>query len=309
MIVVIIEQCTCVELQGKQLVSSGQVLSFQVENPDVKPMTLVNGQSLPDGIDIHGDRMYWTCMGILTSNDGTVQSAKLDGSDVKTVIPAGQVHTPKQLHIDQQQEKLYFSDREGLRVHRSNLDGTAHEILIQTGDWQKELEKANDAHNWPVGITHSDKLKRFFWTQKGPSKGMQGRILSAPIEMPSGQTAATRTDIEVVASGLPEPIDLEFDDQTGALYWTDRGEIPIGNTLNKKTLIGTPPKEEEVLGRQIIAQGFGEAIGLKLDHAKNVIYVADLSGRLWERQKTPAPKRKIYKASGHAYTGIAMYKY
>lgn len=60
---------------------------------------------------------------------------------------------------------------------------------------------------------------------------------------------------------LPECIDLEFDDETGILYWTDRGEIPLGNTLNKKTLIGKPPASEQKLGRQILAQGFAEAIG------------------------------------------------
>ena len=64
-------------------------------------------------------------------------------------------------------------------------------------------------------------------------------------------------------SGLPEPIDLEFDDEGGVLYWTDRGEIPLGNTLNKKQLIGTPPSAEKALGRLIIAQGLGEGIGLR----------------------------------------------
>ena len=59
----------------------------------------------------------------------------------------------------------------------------------------------------------------------------------------------------------PEPIDLEFDDETGILYWTDRGELPLGNTLNKKTLVGEAPRSERKLGRQILAQGFAEAIG------------------------------------------------
>jgi hypothetical protein len=33
---------------------------------------------------------------------GTVQSCKLDGSDVQTVIPTGAVYTPTQLIIDQE---------------------------------------------------------------------------------------------------------------------------------------------------------------------------------------------------------------
>lgn len=83
--------------------------------------------------------------------------------------------------------------------------------------------------------------------------------MSASIDSP--KDPANRSDIELVAGNLPEPIDLEFDDETGVLYWTDRGELPLGNTLNKKTLIGETPKAEQKLGRQILAQGFCEAIG------------------------------------------------
>ena len=73
---------------------------------------------------------------------------------------------------------------------------------------------------------------------------------------------------------MPLPkIDLEFDDGQGALYWTDRGELPLGNTLNKKQIIGPPSEGEKMLGYQILAQGFGEAIGLRLDRLKSCIWV------------------------------------
>lgn len=77
-------------------------------------------------------------------------------------------------------------------------------------------------------------------------------------------------------SSLPEPIDLEMDDVNGILYWTDRGELPLGNTLNKKHLVGEVPAAEQKLGRQIIAQGFGEAIGVRLDTKNDVLWVADM---------------------------------
>jgi hypothetical protein len=35
-----------------------------------------------------------------------------------------------------------------------------------------------------------------------------------------------------------------------------------GNTLNKKTIVGPQPAAEKKLGRQILVQGFGEAIGV-----------------------------------------------
>ena len=63
-----------------------------------------------------------------------VHSAKLDGGDVRAVVPSGGVRTGKQCVVDQQAKKLYFTDREGLRVMRVNLDGLSHESLIQNGD-------------------------------------------------------------------------------------------------------------------------------------------------------------------------------
>jgi len=286
------------EISNDKLLSSGQILEVPLDNSPAQPVALVNDQKMPDGIDVSGDRMYWTCMGNPSENDGAVYSAKLDGSDIKTVIPAGKVHTPKQIHIDHESSKLYFCDREGLQIQRSNFDGSKHEIILRNGDWQTEKDKVADQTNWPVGITVSNKLKRMFWTQKGGSKAGHGRIFSAGLDAPSDPSA--RKDIEVILEDLPEPIDLEFNDDDQILYWTDRGEIPFGNTLNK-IKIGDQSSEH-----QIIANGFGEAIGLRLDKEKQCIYVADMSGRLWECATKPAPKKKIYEAAGHAYTGLAI---
>lgn len=159
------------------------------------------------------------------------------------------------------------------------------------------------------GITISQKLQKLFWTQKGGSKAGRGRIFSAAIDIPKGSNPNNRQDIAVVSDGLPEPIDLDFDDDNGILYWTDRGEVPLGNTLNKKTLIGPARDAEKALDREIIAQGFAEAIGLRLDKARQRIYVTDLSGSLWECMTEPGPKTKIYERAGHSYTGLAIVKY
>lgn len=237
----------------KEILNAGEILSITAEDRASKPVALIRDLPMPDGIDTCDGRMYWTNMGVPSQNDGTVMSAKLDGSDVKTVIPAGKVHTPKQIHIDQTAKKLYFCDREGLRVMRSNLDGSEHETLIETGDWQNEPDKAAVQQNWPVGITVSRKLNKFMWTQKGGSKASDGTIYSASLDMPKGSTASNRKDIEVIQEKLPECIDLEMDDESGLLFWTDRGELPLGNTLNKKQMFGDAPAAEKPLGRQIVS--------------------------------------------------------
>lgn len=309
-------------LKGKtlsQIVHSGQVLVYDVQNEMSRPIELVGKLPIPDGIDIaqSTQRMYWTNMGNIIENSGSIQSANLDGSDVQYVLKPGTVHTPKQLVIDQEQSKIYFCDREGLRVMRVNLDGSDLETLYQSGDWSKEPAKRADATFWPVGIAISKKLNKFFWTQKGRSKANEGRIFAASLNMPNGTTSpADRPDVEVIIDKLPECIDLEFDDDECVLYWTDRGEVPFGNTLNKKHIVpdGKPldaavVAAERAMGREIIAQGLNEGIGLKLDKENKCLYVTDMGGNLWKCSTNGGPKQKMYEGPDHTYTGLTFYRY
>ena len=62
-----------------------------------------------------------------------------------------------------------------------------------------------------VGIALDLERNQIFWTQKGPDNAGRGRIFRAGIDIPPGESAGTRSDIEVLYDGLPEPIDLEID--------------------------------------------------------------------------------------------------
>ncbi|KAI1748292.1 3-hydroxyacyl-CoA dehydrogenase [Xylaria castorea] len=303
-------------LKGKTLeevLRSGEVLSLTAEDKNARPARLIGKLSSPDGVDVDSltnpTRMYWTNMGYPTQNDGSIQSANLDGSDIKYVLKPGTgAHTPKQMVIDQEARKLYCCDREGLRIIRCNLDGSGLEVLYKSGDWSSEPLKKQDATYWPVGIAVSRKHSKFFWTQKGHSKANEGRIFAASLAAPSDP--ANRNDIELVMSNLPECIDLEFDDETGHLYWTDRGELPLGNTLNRKQIINpdsASAADEQPFGREVLAQGLGEGIGLRLDKANDCLYVADLGGHLW-KCSVKGGKEKLFEGATHAYTGVAFYK-
>lgn len=60
--------------------------------------------------------------------------------------------------------------------------------------------------------------------ETGPAKGGKGRNLRAGLDIPAGETAQNRSDIEVLRSGLPAPIDLHLDGDR--LYWTAAGWEP-----------------------------------------------------------------------------------
>jgi hypothetical protein len=87
-----------------------------------------------------------------------------------------------------------------------------------------------------VGVAIDVDGGKVYWTQKGPDNAGKGRLFRAGIEIPTGQTAPDRADIEVLYDGLPEPIDLELDLNDRVMYWTDRGDPPRGNTVNRASM-------------------------------------------------------------------------
>jgi 3-hydroxyacyl-CoA dehydrogenase len=296
--------------EPKVAFSKGRILAG---NPDGRPTrTLVDNQHLPDGIavSVPHDRIFWTNMGRPNDNDGALFSSKLDGSDVKEIVPQGKVHTPKQTFLDQQNEKLYISDREGLRVFRCNLDGSDLECIVKTGDFEDAAQKA-DQTKWCVGIAVSPRTGKFYWTQKGPSKGSQGRIFRANIDTPAGQDGTNRTDIECLLHKLPEPIDLDIDETNGILYWTDRGELPLGNSINRaamaslKAIEPTDASSMPETNYELLVRNLHEAVGISLDLKNQHLYTTDLGGTVYRFDVDGTNKKKLYDGQG-SWTGIAV---
>jgi hypothetical protein len=274
--------------------SGGRVFSMNPDGSDSR--TLVTGCRLPDGIavDLEAGHLYWTDMGVPNRNDGKIERADLDGGNRKTIIPEGATFTPKQIHLDRKSRKLYWCDREGMRVMRSNLDGSRIETLVESG--HGEGDRSNPS-NWCVGITVDTDRGHIYWTQKGPEKGEHGRIFRANIEIPAGQIAANRRDITVLFDGLPEPIDLELDLKNRRLYWTDRGDPPRGNTVNCTSIDGK-------LSQEIVLNHLMEGIGIALDVPGDRMFVTDLAGSVYSARLDGTQKQVLAIAQGNL-SGVA----
>jgi hypothetical protein len=119
--------------------------------------------------------------------------------------------------------------------------------------------------------------------------------------MPAGQTAANRSDIEVLFAGLPEPVDIELDIDAGQIYWADRGDdtisrgpiaIPSGSTSENRT------------DRQILVRSVREAIGVTIDKARGRLYYTSADGQLGRANLDGSGKQELTGAG--ALTGIVV---
>lgn len=282
----------------------GQVLT---SNPDGSDRRVLLDQltTSPDGIvvDVPNGHIYWSNMGVAGDNDGSIVRSDLDGRRVTTIVPPGGTFTAKQLKLDERNRKLYWSDREGMRVQRANVDGTGLETLIEVarGDAARL-----DAANWCVGIALDIERGHVYWTQKGGDNEGRGSIRRAGLEIPAGQTAANRTDIEVLFDALPEPIDLELDLATRQVYWTDRGDAPRGNTVNRAPM--DAPRGVDAARRTdvtILVRDLDEAIGVALDLTRRMMYITDLRGGLYSARLDGSDRRVLTTGLG-SLTGIAF---
>ena len=278
--------------------SGGRVLSLNSDGSD--KTVIATDCRWPDGVAVDADagHVYWTNMGIPHLNDGSIERADLDGRNRLTIVPEGATFTPKQLHLDKGSGKLYWCDREGMRVMRASLDGSNLETLVQTGEGEFDRR---DETKWCVGIAVDSRRGRFYWTQKGPDDAGQGRIFRAKVDTPRGESPSGRSDVELLFDGLPDPIDLELDVENRLLYWTDRGDPPRGNTVNRASVHGAPGH----LGTpEILLTHLMEGIGLALDLRGDRMFVTDLAGSVYTARLDGSEKRPLLVAQGNL-TGIA----
>lgn len=282
---------------------SCSMLSFDTEGNDMKTVVARCG-GVPDGIaiDLANGHIYWTNMGDHPNgehfdvNDGSIERADLDGSNRVVIIPKGGTFTPKQLQIDVQNGFIYWCDREGMRVMRSKLDGSEITTLVKTGEGDEDRK---DETRHCVGIAVDPENGQMYWTQKGPPNGGKGRIFRAGIDLPPNADPTQRNDVELLWENLPEPVDLEIDHLNGNLYWTDRGDNPGGNSLNRAGIRNQHPKE-----REILTSGLKEGIGLAVDPKNDRVYFTDLTGHIYSSTLDGFNRRDLY-SGDRLLTGIA----
>ncbi len=279
--------------------SDDRIVSLNSDGSDRK--VIVTECRYPDGIavDVAAGHIYWTNMGVPNLNDGSLERADFDGRNRTTIVAKGGTFTPKQIQLEKKTRKLYWCDREGMRVMRTDLDGSNIETLVDTS--HGDSRPGPDASRWCVGVAVDVDGGQFYWTQKGPDNAGKGCLRRAGIEIPTGQTASDRADIEVLYDGLPEPIDLDLDLNNRVMYWTDRGDPPRGNTVSRA------PMDSDAKGRsapEVVLTHLMEGIGIALDLKGDRMFVTDFGGNAVAAKLDGSDVKPLLVAQGNL-TGIA----
>lgn len=295
--------------------SSGRLVILQVQPPAIIALDPDSGRTetifalpagIPDGIqvDVPGNAVYWTNMGERPSSgedfptaDGAIERCDLDGHNRAVLVGGGAIVTPKQLQFDPGTGLLYWCDREGMTVQRCRKDGSGLATLLRTGRWPDDM---GDVLRHCVGIALDQRNGHLYWTQKGPPDGGLGRIFRMGLDIPDGMAPENRTDVELLIDHLPEPIDLEIDYDRNQLYWTDRGDLAGGNSVNRADITA-----EGLRNHEILATGLQEGIGIALDLDRRRVFIGDLSGTIRMIPMEGGDLVTIHRCAGPV-TGVAF---
>ncbi|MCX4096624.1 hypothetical protein [Nocardia sp. alder85J] len=277
----------------------GKLLALAARRGDILEVDIDTGTTTvfvsgpnraPDGLteDPKTGRVYWT------AGSGSIERVDADGGGRTTIVPVGGAGTPGLLTADWVEGKLYWCDREGMRVMSCDPDGENVETLVD----RSAVPGADEQSRRCAGLAVDHGRGQVYWTQQDPGgRGRIFRITAAPAPDP-----AHRADLEILWSGLPEPIGLALDLDDEYVYWTGRGAPPAGNTLSR-----APIPAPGVAGRppEILATGFAEATGPALTADRKHVYIGDLAGGIHEVDVTERTTRPVAR-TGTPLTGLLI---
>jgi hypothetical protein len=111
----------------------------------------------------------------------------------------------------------------------------------------------------------------------------------------------SRKELEVLFDNLPEPIDLDLDLENRTMYWTDRGDPPRDNTVNRARMDVAPGTSNYP---EIVFDHLMEGIGLCLDLKGGRMFVTDFAGSVYRANLDGSKPKTLLFAQGNL-TGTA----
>jgi hypothetical protein len=88
------------------------------------------------------------------------------------------------------------------------------------------------------------------------------------------------------------------------LYWTDRGDPPRGNTVNRAPMDRDLKEKEKRQAPEILLTHLMEGIGIALDLKGERMFLTDLGGSVYSAKLNGSDKKTLLYSQGNL-TGIA----
>ena len=121
------------------------------------------------------------------------------------------------------------------------------------------------------------------------AQGSKSLMVRPPPTDPTSKSSSTACQSRSTSSSTA---------RTRVLYWTDRGDPPRGNTVNRASIDAKPQAPEIVLTHLM------EGIGIALDVPGDRMFVTDFAGSIYSAKLDGSGERNFLYAQGNL-TGIA----
>ena len=191
-----------------------------------------------------------------------VSRSDLNGSSIEEIL-SDTFESPIDIKYNPNDKKIYVTYGWELPslIERASLDGSNRETLLAI----------SGIHTW--GLALDPGAGKMYWADRTDNK-----LYRANIEIPNGETYSTRTDAEVLVSGLDVPAFVAIDLINNKLYFTEEGDT---ETISRCDLDGSD--------LEVLASSGGGVMyaprGIVLDVPNNKVYWGDIGGTVFQTPK------------------------
>jgi DNA-binding beta-propeller fold protein YncE len=214
---------------GVPAADDGFIKRSNLDGSNVQTLVPAGGTYTPKQIklDLAGGKMYWS------DREGMrVMRADLDGSNIEVLVTTGQTDADRMdnsrwcvgIALDLARGYFYWSQKGPANGHLGTLR-RAHLAMPagQTSVTRTDVEILYDLLPEPIDIDLDLSAGYLYWTDRADNT-----VSRAPIEIPAGLTAKTRTDRQIVVPNVAVAIGVALDLPRGKVYYTSGSNGPLG---------------------------------------------------------------------------------
>jgi DNA-binding beta-propeller fold protein YncE len=214
---------------GNPSANDGFIMRSDLDGSNVTTLVPAGGTYTPKQmkLDVAGGKMYWS------DREGMrVMRANLDGSNVEALVTTGMTDADRMdnsrwcvgVALDLAGGMIYWSQKGPSNGGVGTLRRAHLEIPTgQTSVNRTDIEVLFDKLPEPIDIDIDLGAGYIYWTDRADNT-----VSRAPIEIPAGSTAATRTDRQILVNGVATAIGVALDLPHNKVYYTSGANGPVG---------------------------------------------------------------------------------